>query len=157
MKAEAGQPPEQKATKRIPFKENILEDQEGKPRMLGTNCSSCGRYSFPFRQICVFCHSKEVQKTYLSHTGKLHTFTICRVPVPNMSPPYAMGYIDLPEGLMISQLAQWTEKELKIGMEMEMVVEKLKTDKDGQEIYSYMFRPVKTGGDQNNNGGTYEL
>ncbi len=57
-----------------------------------------------------------------------------------------MGYIDLPEGLMIfAQLAQWNEKELKIGMEMEMVVEKLKTDKEGNEIYSYKFRPAKAG------------
>ena len=149
MRAETGQQAEQKTVKRIPFKENILGDQEGKPRMLGTHCSNCGRYSFPFRQICVFCHSRQVRKAYLSPRGKLHTFTICRVPVPNMTPPYAVGFIDLPEGLMIfAQLAHWNEKELKIGMEMEMVVEKLKTDKEGNEIYSYKFRPVNAGESQ---------
>ena len=143
MKAEKGQQPEKKEAKRIPFKGNILGDQEGKPRMTGTHCSNCGKYSFPFRPICVFCHSREVRKAYLSDRGKLHTFTICRVPVPNMNPPYAMGYIDLPEGVMIfSQLTQWNEKELKIGLEMEMVQEKLKTDKDGNEVYTYKFRPV---------------
>ena len=143
MKAEAGQQPEPKTAKKIPFKENILGEQEGKPRMLGTHCRKCGKVSFPFRQICVFCHSREVRKAYLSDRGKLHTFTICRVPVPNMNLPYAMGYIDLPEGVMIfSQLTQWNEKDLKIGLEMEMVQEKLKTDKDGNEVYTYKFRPV---------------
>ena len=114
--------------------------------MLGTYCSNCERYSFPFRQICIFCHSREVQKTYLGPKGRLHTFTICRVPVPHTTPPYAMGHINLPEGLMIfSQLTDWAGEDLKIGMEMELVVEKLKTDKDGNEIYSYKFRPAKAG------------
>jgi uncharacterized OB-fold protein len=149
MNGETGQQPEQKTVKKIPFKENILGEQEGKPRMLGTHCGKCGRYSFPFRQICVFCHSREVQKTFLSPRGKLHTYTICRVPVPNTTPPYALGYIDLPEGMMVfSQLAQWDEKELKIGMEMELVQEKLKTDKEGNEVYTYKFRPIKIGESQ---------
>jgi uncharacterized OB-fold protein len=147
MKAEVGQQPEQKAVKKIPFKENLFVEQselEGEPRMVGAHCQKCGRYSFPFREICIFCHSREVQKDYLSPRGKLHTFTICRLPVPNTTPPYAMGYIDLPERLMIfSQLTHWNEKELRIGMEMEMVVEKLKTDKEGNEVYTYKFRPVK--------------
>jgi uncharacterized OB-fold protein len=146
VKAVAGEPKEQKAVKRIPFKENILGEQEGRPRLTGTHCSDCGKYSFPFRPICVFCHSRQVQKTFLSVRGKLHSFTICRVPVPNMTPPYAMGYIDLPEEVMIfSQLTQWEEKELKIGLEMEMVQEKLNTDKEGNEIYTYKFRPLKAG------------
>ena len=56
-----------------------------------------------------------------------------------------MGYVDLPEGPRIfSQFTRGSEKELKIGMEMELVVEKLKTDKEGNEIYNYKFRPVKT-------------
>jgi uncharacterized OB-fold protein len=149
MNVETGQQPEQKTMKKIPFKENLFVEQsepERKPRMLGAHCRKCGKYAFPFREICIFCHSREVQKTYLSPKGKLHTFTICRVPVPYTTPPYAMGYIDLPEGLMIfSQLTNWEEKDLKIGMEMELVVEKLKTDKDGNEIYTYKFRPLRPG------------
>jgi uncharacterized OB-fold protein len=149
MKADTGQQPEEKAVKKIPFKENLFVEQselEGKPRMVGAHCQKCGRYSFPFREICIFCHSREVQKAYLSPRGRLHTFTICRVPVPYTTPPYALGYIDLPEGLMIfSQLTRGSEKDLQIGMEMELVVEKLKTDKDGNEVYSYKFRPAKTG------------
>jgi uncharacterized OB-fold protein len=144
MKAEAKHSMEEKTIKKIPFKENILGSEEGKPRLTGTHCSDCGRYSFPFRPICVFCHSRKVQKTFLSSRGKLHSFTICRVPVPNIPPPFAMGYIDLPEEVMIfSQLTQWNEKELKIGLEMEMVQEKLHNDKEGNEVYTYKFRPIK--------------
>ena len=152
MKAESGQLTEAKAGKKIPFKENLFVEQseiDGKPRMLGTHCQQCGRYSFPFREICIFCHSRKAQKAYLSPRGKLHTFTICRVPVPNTHPPYGIGFVELPEGLMVfSQFTKGTEKDLKIGMEMEMVVEKLKTDKDGNEIFTYKFRPATAGESQ---------
>jgi len=143
MKAETGLEPDHKETKRVPFKPNLLEEVEGKPRMTGSRCRKCGRTGFPFRPICVFCHSREVEKAYLTPRGKLHTFTICRVPVPNTTPPYAMGMIDLPEGLMVfAQLTQWKDKVLTVGMEMEMVQEKLKTDKEGNEVYTYKFRPA---------------
>lgn len=144
MKAEAGQQLDQKEMKRIPFKPNLLGEVEGKPRMTGSRCPKCGRYAFSFRPICIFCHSRAVEKAYLAPRGKLHTFTICRVPVPNTTPPYALGLIDLPEGLMVfAQLTQWKEKELTIGMEMEMVQEKLKTDREGNEVYTYKFRPAR--------------
>jgi uncharacterized OB-fold protein len=150
MKPEGVPSAEQKTVKRIPFKENLFVEQneeEGKPRLLGVHCRRCGKYSFPPRGLCIFCHSREVDKTYLSPRGKLHAYTICRVPVPYTTPPYAIGYIDLPEGLRIfSQFTGWKEGELKIGMEMEITVEKLKMDKDGNEVYSYKFRPATSGG-----------
>ncbi len=142
MKVDAGQT-SQTATKKIPFKPNLLEEVDGKPRMTGSRCPNCGKTAFPFRPICIFCHARQVEKTYLSPRGRLHTYTICRVPVPNTTPPYAMGMIDLPEGLTVfAQLTGWREKELKVGMEMEMVQEKLKTDKEGNEVYTYKFRPA---------------
>ncbi len=148
MKTESGQQTEEKAAKKIPFKENLFVEQseiDGKPRMLGTHCQQCGRYSFPFREICIFCHSRKAQKAYLSPRGKLHTFTICRVPVPFTTPPYGIGLVELPEGLMVfSQFTPGSEKDLKIGMEMEMVIDKLYEDKEGNEVVSWRFLPTSS-------------
>ncbi|MBW1818933.1 MAG: OB-fold domain-containing protein [Deltaproteobacteria bacterium] len=88
--------------KSIPFKEGLFEFPEGNEKaahILGVRCNACGKYAFPPRPICISCHSKNVVTIPLSRKGKLHSFTICRVPVPKMSPPYAIGYIDLPEGV----------------------------------------------------------
>jgi len=137
----------EKEGQKIFFKNNLFIEKNGvdeKPRIIGVQCEKCKRYAFPAREICIFCYSRDVQKKFLNTRGKLHSYTICRVPVSTFDSPYAIGYIDLPEGLRIfAQLAEWSETELKIGMEMELVIEKLKVDKDGHEIFSYKFKPVR--------------
>jgi len=138
---------EGKTDRSVPFRKGLFgpagnSDQE--PRLIGAQCLACGKYAFPFRHTCIFCHSEEVEKTFLSRTGKIHTFTICRVPVPHFPVPYAIGFVDLPEGVRIlSQLTGWSEKDLQVGGEVEMVVGKIKETPDGQEIISYQFRPIK--------------
>ncbi len=138
---------EGKTCRKTLFKEGLFASAGNsgpEPHLIGVQCLSCGKYAFPFRQTCIFCHSEEVKRTFLSRTGKIHTFTICRVPVPNFSTPYAIGFIDLPEGVRIlSQLTGWSEKDLQVGGEVEMVIGKIKENPDGREILSYQFRPTK--------------
>jgi len=59
-------------------------------------------------------------------------------------PPYAVGYIDLPEGVRIySILTEADMKKLEIGMEMELVIEPIQKTSDGEEIIGYKFKPVR--------------
>jgi uncharacterized OB-fold protein len=82
--------------------------------------------------------------------GKLFTFTInyYRTPPPYHAPtpfvPYASGIIELPEGLMVQAMigTGYDEKSLKIGMDMKLVVDKLYEDEHGNDILSWMYRPV---------------
>ena len=62
-------------------------------------------------------------------------------------PPYAVGYIDLPEGVRIySMLTEADMKKLEIGMEMELVIEPIRKTSDGEEIIGYKFKPVLQSG-----------
>ena len=63
----------------------------------------------------------------------------------DMGKPYVMGFIDLPEGIKLYSLIvdcePW-EEVLQIGMDMEMIVGKIKTDQNGKKIMGYLFRPA---------------
>ncbi|MBU2548844.1 MAG: OB-fold domain-containing protein [Proteobacteria bacterium] len=130
-----------------PFKPGLFELTDGPdraPRLIGVRCQSCGRYAFPARDICIFCHSGQVERTPLSSVGVLHTFTVCGLPVPRMLPPYAMGYVDLPEGVRVfAQLEDWREAELEVGMQVELCVGPIKTGEGDAKIVSYKFRPKR--------------
>jgi uncharacterized OB-fold protein len=60
--------------------------------------------------------------------------------------PYLIGFIDLPEGIklfsLLTQCDPW-DRVLKMGMEMEMVIETIRQDEEGNEIVGYKFRPSK--------------
>jgi benzoylsuccinyl-CoA thiolase BbsA subunit len=62
-----------------------------------------------------------------------------------MEKPYVIGFVDLPEGIklfsLLTQCEPWDEV-LKVEMEMEMVIETIRRDKEGTEIIGYKFRPV---------------
>ena len=56
------------------------------------------------------------------------------MPVYHFTPPHAMGYIELPEGIRIfAPISGWKGKQLKIGMEMELIIDTL-WEKDKNEI-----------------------
>jgi uncharacterized OB-fold protein len=60
--------------------------------------------------------------------------------------PYLIGFIELPEGIklfsLLTQCDPW-EQVLKVGMEMEMVIETIRQDEEGNEIVGYKYRPSK--------------
>jgi uncharacterized OB-fold protein len=128
-----------------PFKDGLFESPQGsekEARLVGVHCRACGKYAFPPRPLCIFCHSKDVEKTHLSPKGRLHSFTICHIPVPQMHSPYAVGYVDLPEGVRVfSQLENWADGALRVDMDMELVIGRIKTDPEGKDVLSYKFRP----------------
>ena len=57
-----------------------------------------------------------MERLDLSLNGKLYSFTIVHMPSEHFQPPYAIGWIELPEGIRIfSQIRGWQEHPLKIG------------------------------------------
>lgn len=88
------------------------------------------------------CLSPEVERLNLGSKGKLYSFTIVHMSSEHFQPPYAVGWIQLPDGIRIfSPLRGWQEHPLKIGMDMEMSVEKL-WDEGEKEVIGYIFRPA---------------
>ena len=116
-----------------------------KSSLLGCKCKSCGKIYFPKKKLCTNCLSWDsMEEVALSRRGKIFTWTVSHM--YNL-PSYPIGYVDLPEGIRL--FAQFNEcdppeKVLKIGMEVEMVVQKM-TDIFGvREFVGYKFKPIRS-------------
>ena len=132
--------------KKYPLRNNLftvpnLSSKEAS--LLGSKCQSCQEVAFPQKTICPNCFGNKIKPVKLSSKGKLFTFTVTYQGPREYSVPYACGYIDLPEGVRLySLITDWTPEKLKIGVEMELVIDKIKEDSEGNEVIGYKFRPV---------------
>jgi len=112
--------------------------------LTGVKCKSCGEFFFPKRTKCISCFSEEMEEVALGKKGKIYTYTIVHHATPGYTGPlpYAVGAVELPGGIVVlSPLTQCHLDQLKIGMDVELVLEKLYEDEKGNEVISYKFRP----------------
>ena len=136
--------------KQIPIEEGLfyLPSSPGeKPYLIGSKCTICGNVTFPKREVCPRCVKRDTMREYHIHgKGKLNTFSIVNAALPGFKAPSIQAYIDLEEGPRIWSLItgiEPNEKALQIGMDLELVVEKVREDTQGNELMGYQFRPVK--------------
>jgi len=131
---------------RVPFREGLFEESEGKGALVGAKCKQCGQVVFPRREPCLNCLGQDLESVKLSRRGKLYTYTIVHMPSEHYQPPYAVGWIELPEGIRVfGQIRGWQEHPLKVGMAMEVSFEKL-WEEEEREVMGYVFRPSTNGG-----------
>ena len=117
-------------------------------RLVGSRCKSCGQNYFPPREICPECYANgvesELEPVRLSSSGKLYSYSIVQVAPKMFQVPYGVGYIDFPEGVRVfGQLTTADAGELRIGMEVKAELGRISVNQQGQEVYSYKFRPVR--------------
>ncbi len=128
-------------TNRVPLKQGLFDEKEG-GRLIGNRCSSCERVYFPKARFCFNCFGKDMEDIILSRRGKLYSYTIGRMSSTHFQPPYVVGLIDLPEGVRVfAPLKVQEDQPLKIGMEMEVVIDVL-WQEEGKSIIGYKFKPV---------------
>ncbi|OGW17550.1 MAG: hypothetical protein A3G93_03010 [Nitrospinae bacterium RIFCSPLOWO2_12_FULL_45_22] len=114
------------------------------PRLLGSRCSACQAYFFPKRYLCPHCHKDgTMEEIRLSNKGTLYTYCIVQVAPEGFTAPYVLGYVDLPEGPRVYALITGIEPSaLRIGMELELVIEPIRQDPEGRNILGYKFCPI---------------
>jgi uncharacterized OB-fold protein len=115
-------------------------------RLVGSKCQSCEKVFFPKKRICPNCFEESLIDYMLSQKGKLHAFTLSVMGPPSIKKPYVQAYVDLPEGIKLFSLLtdyEPIDETLKIGMDVEMTIDKILEDEAGDEIVGYKFRPVK--------------
>jgi len=127
---------------RIPVREGAFTDSPEGGILLASRCKSCGRVFFPKVVFCLDCFSELLEEIRLSRRGKLYSYTTGRMPSTHFQPPYAVGYVDMPEGPRVFAPLKMVEtRPFKVGMDMEVVIEKLWQEGDN-EIIGYRFKPV---------------
>ena len=141
------------AEQQVPIREGMMHlasSESGHGHLLGSQCNACGELFFIERQICENCNGQDLETVTLSGTGKLYAFSVMYYPAPppyqapDPFEPYGVGWIELPEGLVIySLLTENDPQKLKVGMEMELVIECFRQDEDGNDIMVSKFRPLE--------------
>ncbi len=122
------------------------------PHLLGSKCKRCGDYFFPQVSACgnPNCMSIDLEQVPLSRRGKLYSYTVnyFPAPAPYVPPdpfvPYAIGVMSLEKEKMkvLGQIVSNCDfKKLKIGMDIELVLETLYRDKEGRDVLVWKFKP----------------
>jgi len=126
---------------KIPIREGLFTERiEGS--LAGFRCRFCNHVLPPLTTVCYYCSGGDLEKLPLSRVGKLYSYSIVHQPHKHFNVPYAIGYVDLPEGIRIfSPLKQKEGRTFQVGMDMELVVEKL-WDQNGDEIIGPKFQPL---------------
>jgi len=132
--------------KRVPAVKGWFESDSKEPRLLGSRCTSCGSYFFPKESFYCKnpnCQGSEFEEVPLSRTGKLWSFTnnCYKPPPPYVSPdpfvPYTIAAVELSAEkiVVLGQVVPGVSVgDLKAGMDMEMVVDKLFEDEENEYV-----------------------
>jgi hypothetical protein len=121
--------------------------QEQRYQLVGETCDNCGVKLFPPRDVCLECEAPAKELYTFTGLGEIYSYTtIYDAPAGfEQNAPYTVALVKLEEGpLVTAQLTDVDEDELQIGMPVEMVTRKLRTDgAEGMIVYGYKFRPLQ--------------
>ncbi len=135
--------------KRVPIEPGFFtvpEDRAEPPRLLGSRCTACDEHFFPRRHVCASCLSHHLDDVRLGPRGTLYTFTWVHVPLfgsmRSDAGGYGVGQVDLPEGPRVQAVLSGERDQLAIGMELELDLETLRENEEGEEVVIFRFRPI---------------
>ena len=135
--------------KRVPVEEGLFVEpasNDEKPFLIGNKCKECGLTAFPKTPVCPKCMKQDtMEETKFEGRGTLDSFSIVQAALPGFKAPSIQAYINLENGPKIWSLitgCEPTEDSLEMGMSMEMVIDTVREDKEGNELISYQFKPA---------------
>ena len=116
------------------------------PELAGGRCRQCEIVLFPQREFCPVCGKRDsLEVVPLGRTGRLYAFSVAYVAPTGFVPPYAFGYVQLPEGpRLFARLVGCDppETRLEMGMKVELALAPLRVDEEGQMLWGYAFKPT---------------
>ena len=134
-----------------PVAEGLFTWPSEHPALLGSRCPACGATTFPVQRGCPACPSQACEEVELGRSGTLWTWTVQHFPPPHPWTgnarefvPFGVGYIELEDGVRVeARLTENDPSRLRIGMEMELVIETFFKNDEGEEVVTFAFRPVE--------------
>jgi uncharacterized OB-fold protein len=129
------------------------------PALLGSRCTTCTTTYFPPAQgYCrnPACDGEAFETVELSRRGQVWSYTDAQYQppppyVPRTDPyePFALAAVELDEGItVLGQVADgYGVADLKVGAEVELVVETLNQDDDG-DLLIWRWKPVTELGEE---------
>ncbi len=137
---------------RIPIADyfEVTDDDDAPVRLRGSRCPACDEVFYPRRLVCAKCLHEGTDDVLLSTGGTLYTWTWVHVPLFAKTDAevseYAVGQVDLAEGPRVQAILMGAPGAFSIGMPLELGLETLRQDEDGNDVVIYRFTPVGAGG-----------
>ncbi|MBI4767740.1 MAG: OB-fold domain-containing protein [Deltaproteobacteria bacterium] len=121
---------------------------EEKPQLTGSECTACGEVFFPKREkgVCIRCGHRGLKDVKLDRRGKIHSFSVIMQQPTKFflgQAPYAYGWVNLPNVRVQALFTGGDFNKLRIGLPVELVIEALGVDEEGNEVLAHKFRPVQ--------------
>jgi hypothetical protein len=137
--------PAAEGVKRSPIRDRLFVEaaSDGRPRLIGSRCRETGQVFFP-RETMNPVTMKEgtLEDHEFDGAGTLVAWTVIGRGLPGFDSPYAMGTLQLDAGpSFIAQLHDWQGKSLRVGQRVALVIDRIKTEKDGTAVVGPKFRP----------------
>jgi scaffold protein (connect acetoacetyl-CoA thiolase and HMG-CoA synthase) len=117
--------------------------QQGK--LLAGECVKCGKIHLPPRPLCDNCFSQEFKWVNVSGKGTLITYTVIYIAPQQFQDltPYAVGIVQLENGLKIPGMIQEIKKEqLRIGIQLLLDFGSCSTPQQWPQWPRYCFKPL---------------
>jgi uncharacterized OB-fold protein len=127
------------------------------PHLLGTQCDVCGTYFFPREEVLCrnpTCRSTDLSEVQLSRRGKVWSYTNAGyqppepyVPVTDPFEPFAIAavHLEAEDMVIMGQVADgYGVEDLKVGDEVELVVETLFTEGEVDQLI-WRWKPLGSG------------
>lgn len=135
---------------RIPIREGLLSaslDDLERVRLMGSRCRDCGETTLGTNRVCPNCGKSGPEPLSLSRRGVLWTYTVVhhRPPGDYRGPepfvPFALGLVELPEGLRVLAPIAGDPAAVRIGMPLEFRAA-LRPGSAGPEVVVFAFHAV---------------
>jgi uncharacterized OB-fold protein len=115
--------------------------------LVGEVCPHCDAKIFPPRDVCPHCGGEAKTQYNFSGRGEIYSYTtITDAPAGfEENAPYTVALVKLEEGPVVTaQLTDLGDKKVEIGMPVEMVTRKIRSEDGnrGMIVYGYKFRPA---------------
>jgi uncharacterized protein len=115
--------------------------------LVGEICPHCSCKIFPPRDVCPECGEEAKEPYVFSGKGTVFSYTILQEGPAGFenTAPYTVALVQLVEGpLVTAQLTDLGDEPVTIGMPVEMVTRRIRSDGDesGILVYGYKFRPA---------------
>lgn len=130
----------------LPVVEGLFQLADGNARLIGSRCVSCGTVYFPQAVGCrnPHCQDRRVERALIEGQGVLYSYTVQNYrppPLFGMEPwaPYAIGLVDLSEGLRVMAMLAVPIGEIHIGMPVRLVAQALYSTKGGGRVLTPAF------------------
>jgi uncharacterized OB-fold protein len=137
--------------RQVPIMEGLFANTAQGPRLLGSKCVACRTPYFPKSPLChnPDCTDGRTEDAAFGPRGTLWSCAIQDYPPPAPTKydepyaPYAMAVVDLVDGLrVVGRVSTDDPRSVQVGMDVELVIEPLHHDENGNEVVTWKFKPV---------------